>query len=221
MPLMPPVVRQKRQKKPHGNGCDGAKNHNIAVSSFLDKIASHFDRLAAAGAGQRSGAAAQMWVSAVDMHTGCPPGVEHIPKRVYRLIGAPRGSTLYWDQPLVVAAYGLTDLTGKPQYAQSADRYIEAFLARCVAGNGMFQWGNHRYYDVFDNRIVAFSGGDHELRPITPAWDLFWRHDPDRISAYIRTMARRHVYDPMSGGFNRHDDGKKGHAFLEAGGILA
>jgi hypothetical protein len=33
-------------------------------------------------------------------------------------------------------------------------------------------------------------------------------------------MAKRHIYDPTTGGFNRHDDGKKGHAFLEAGGIL-
>ena len=84
----------------------------------------------------------------------------------------------------------------------------------------MFQWGNHQYYDVFENRGVAFHGGHHELRPITPAWELFWRHDPDLTATYIRTMARRHVYDPASGGFNRHDDGKKGHAFLEAGGIL-
>jgi len=190
------------------------------MSSFLAGIESHFDRLAAVEGGQRTDDAARMWVSAVDTRTGRPPGGEHIPKRVYRLIGAPRGSTLYWDQPLVVAALGLTALTGQQRHAQAAHRYTEAFLARCVAENGMFQWGNHQYYDVFDNRIVTFSGGHHELRPITPAWDLFWQHDPDRTSAYIRSMARRHVYDPISGGFNRHDDGKRGHAFLEAGGIL-
>ena len=161
-----------------------------------------------------------MWPSAVDTRTGRRPDGNDAPKRVYRLIGAPRGSTLYWDVPMVVAAHALTDCTGSASYAHAADRYIETFLACCVAENGMFQWGNHQYYDVFEDAIVAFHGGPHEIRPITPAWDLFWRHDPDRTDAYIRTMTERHVYDPVSGGFNRHDDGKRGHAFLEAGGIL-
>ena len=31
---------------------------------------------------------------------------------------------------------------------------------------------------------------------------------------------QRHLFDPVTGGFNRHDDGKQGCAFLEAGGVL-
>ena len=186
------------------------------MSGFLQMIESHLRRVVSATAAPDD----FMWPSAVDTRTGRRPEANEAPRRVYRLIGAPRGSTLYWDTPMVVAACGLTDWTGSPSYAQATDRYVAAFLARCVAENGMFQWGNHQYYDVFDNKVVTFSGAHHELRPITPAWDLFWRHDRDRTSAYIRTMARRHVYDPTSGGFNRHDDGKRGHAFIEAGGIL-
>ncbi|MEI6423239.1 MAG: hypothetical protein WCP55_13535, partial [Lentisphaerota bacterium] len=144
-----------------------------------------------------------------------------MPRRVYRLIGAPRGSTLYWDQPMIVAAKRLSELTGRPQYAQAADRYVDAFLSRCVSENGMFRWGNHVYYDVFENNIVEFHGGHHELRPITPAWDVFWRHAPEQTATYIRTMSQRHIYNPVTGGFNRHDNGKKGHAFIEAGGILS
>lgn len=162
-----------------------------------------------------------MWPSVLDVRTGRYPEGEHVPRRVYRLIGAPRGSTLYWDQPTVVAACVLSELTGNAAYAQAADRYVDAFLSRCVSENAMFRWGNHAYYDVFSRQVVEFHGGPHELRPITPAWDIFWRRSPERTAAYVRAMAIRHVYDPVTGGFNRHDNGKKGHAFIEAGGILS
>ena len=191
------------------------------MPKYLPKLESHLRRLASALVDMDGVRGTSMWPSVLDVRTGRYPEGDHVPRRVYRLVGAPRGSTTYWDQPLLVAAYGLTDWTGSPWYAQAADRYIEEFLAHCVAEDGMFLWGNHRYYDVFDNRVVGFLGGHHELRPITPAWDVFWQHDPERTAKYIRAMGRRHVYDRHSGGFNRHDDGKKGHAFLEAGGILA
>jgi hypothetical protein len=162
-----------------------------------------------------------MWPSIVEVRTGrCPTDAEP-PGRVYRLIGAPRGSSLYWDQPLAVAACVLSERIDRPAHARSVADYIGAFLDRCVAPDGMFRWGNHVYYDVFRDEVVEFHGGPHELRPITPAWDAFWRHAPERTERYIRTMADRHIYDPATGGFNRHDDGKKGHAFIEAGGILA
>lgn len=162
-----------------------------------------------------------MWPSVLDVQTGRYPESDHVPQRVYRLIGAPRGSTLYWDQPMVVAAYRLSKTTGDTEYAEAADDYVEAFLSHCVAEDGMFRWGNHQYYDVFEQKVVEFSGGCHELRPITPAWDVFWRHAPQKTAEYIRVMSNRHLYDSAKGGFNRHDDGKKGHAFLETGGILS
>jgi hypothetical protein len=186
------------------------------MTDYLSHCESHLQNLISATS-QTGGA---MWPSMLDTRTRGFPEGDHVPKRVYRLIGAPRGSTLYWDQPMVVAANALSELTGDRQYRQAADRYVDAFLSRCVADDGMFLWGNHCYYDVFEGRIVSFSNGHHELRPISPAWDVFWRHAPERTESYIRAMAGRHVYDPATGAFNRHDNGKKGHAFLEAGGIL-
>jgi hypothetical protein len=187
------------------------------MTDYLSHCESHLQNLISATS--RTGGA--MWPSVLDTRTGIYPEGDHVPQRVYRLIGAPRGSTLYWDQPTVVAAETLSELTGDRLYSRAVDRYVDAFLSRCVAENGMFLWGNHCYYDVIEGRIVSFSNGHHELRPISPAWDVFWRHDPEVTEKYIRTMAQRHVYEPATGGFNRHDDGKKGHAFLEAGGILA
>jgi hypothetical protein len=160
------------------------------------------------------------WLANIDTRTGAPPAFEHIPKRVYRKIGAPRGSSLYWDLPSVKAALRLSRITGKPCYADAARDYVRAFLDRGVDENGLFLWGNHRYYDVFEDRTVHFSGGYHELRPHTPAWDLLWEAAPNTVERAIRVMAARHLHSPAIGGFNRHDNGKREHAFLEAGAVM-
>ena len=103
------------------------------MTDGLKMCGSHLRRLTAAAA-QTGGA---MWPSVVDVRTGRMPEGAPVPRRVYRLIGAPRGSTLYWDQPLLVAAFGLSRASGDPAYAQAADRYVAAFLEHCVAANGM------------------------------------------------------------------------------------
>ncbi len=190
------------------------------VGPYVQLIEGHFRELTATGTDIYGPDTTPMWMSVIDTRTRRPPKKSRAPKRVYRQIGAPQGTTLYWDQPLVVAACELSRLTGKPEYAESAERYINAFLDRCVDQRGMFEWGNHEYYDAFTDDTVRFHGGHHELRPITPAWELFWQQDRQKCTRYIRTMARRHVYDVTTGGFNRHDDGKRGHAFIESGGIL-
>jgi len=184
--------------------------------TFLSAIESHLDHLTSAIVDPD----VPMWPSVTDVRTHCCPRDDHVPGRVYRLIGAPRGSTLYWDQPLVVAAYAVAERRDSPRHVRSADAYVQCFLERCIDSTDMFQWGNHAYFDLFKQKVVLFHGGPHELRPITPAWEIFWRHAPEQTDAYIRAMADRHVYDPATGGFNRHDNGSKGHAFLEAGGIL-
>lgn len=188
--------------------------------NYLNLIENHLRRMAATGTDVYGPRSTPMWMSVLDTRNGQPPSQPHTPKRVYRLIGAPQGSTLYWDQPMVVAAHELSRMTGRPDYAQFAERYLSSFLENCVADNGIFRWGNHAYYDAVTDAVVEFHQGYHELRPITPAWELFWQHDRRLCERYVRTLLIRHVYDPKTGGFNRHDDGKKGDAFIEAGGIL-
>ncbi|MFW6171215.1 MAG: hypothetical protein ACODAD_12050 [Planctomycetota bacterium] len=190
------------------------------LQSYLPLLESHLGKLITDGLDVYGPKHTAMWMAVIDTRTGRHPDFEHTPKRVYRLIGAPRGSALYWDQPLTVAAIRLSEVTGKAEYARAVDRYVEDFLAACVASNGMFQWGNHCYYDAYTDKLVPFSGGYHELRPHAPDWDQFWRVAPERTERYLRTMAARHIHDPPTGGFNRHDDGKRGHAFLESGGVL-
>ncbi|MFS0727540.1 hypothetical protein [Paenibacillus sp. 1P07SE] len=208
-----------------------------SASHHTALLTSHFKKQLEFGLDRYGEKSTPMWMASLDVRTGAYPLNDTRPaeigQRVYRKIDAPRGSTLYWDQPLAVAAHALSARTGDPSYAQAADAYVDYFLANCVASNGLFLWGNHYYYDAYLDQTVRFGGeprpvdmaseqGElHETRPIPPAWELFWQRSPEAVERCIRQMAERHIYDQATGGFNRHADGEAGCAFLESGGILA
>ena len=206
--------------------------------NYIPLIRSHLDAIIATGTDVYGPEHTSMWMSCLDIHTGRYPLDDsrppHIGKRVYRSIDAPKGSSLYWDQPLVVAAHNLSQLTSDPRYQEAADAYVTAFLGRCVAANGMFLWGNHYYYDAYRDLVLWFKGEEeprpvdmvtengwlHEMRPFSPAWETFWRISPQATERAIRQLGQQHLFDTAVGGFNRHADGRRSHAFLEAGGVL-
>lgn len=180
-----------------------------------------------------------MWPAAVDARTGRPLDdpvhVGGVPKRCYRLIEAPGGSNLYWDMPLVSFAHRLSEATGRPAYSEAADRYVRAFLDRCVAANGLFLWGNHYFWHFDRGCVVEFGwknelrdvdparaqGEEHEMRPLSVDWDALFRVDAAAVERHLREVGSRHLFDASTGGFNRHADGRRDHAFIESGGIIA
>jgi hypothetical protein len=207
--------------QPTGAGNDAA---------FTPRITSHFRRVLASGVDGYGPRKTALWVSSVDVRQGgLPKHPDPKHRRWYRDIHSPRGSNLYWDQPLIVAAYALSEQTGDRRYAAAADRYVQDFLKLCVAKEtGLFLWGNHIYYDVVEDKVVGFSGGHHELRPHAPAWDVFWRIDPAATKRQIQAMFDQHVRNKSTGRFCRHASTSKpvrgssstGMPFLEAGAVL-
>lgn len=202
--------------------------------AYTAMVRSHLDQVIARSLDVYGLDQNQMWLATIDPATGGLP-VEPLPAelRWYRKITSPKGSNLYLDQPAIVSAYRLSELTGELRYAAAADAYIRDFFERCVAPeSGMFLWGNHIYYDVVADEICPFSGGYHECRPHTPAWETFWRHDPKRTESAIRAMGRGHIKELQSGRFCRHADPrampgefteaeiKGAKPFLEAGATL-
>jgi hypothetical protein len=175
-----------------------------------------------------------MWLATIDTSTGGLPA-EPLPAelRWYRRITSPAGSNLYWDQPTILAAYALSEHMDDDRYAASADAYIRDFLKRCVASqSGLFMWGNHIYYDAVRDQVVPFSGGYHECRPHTPAWECFWKHDAKATERAIRSLGLAHIKDRATGRFCRHANWQvapgefteaevnKAMPFLEAGATL-
>ena len=161
---------------------------------------------------------------------------DSLPCRVYldRSVDAPGGATLYWDLPDIAAAVALTEQTGDLSFAKAAKAYVESYLDRCTAGNGIILWGNHYYYDVFRDSVVRFqssetpqavvleteSGDLHEMRPVLPPWELLYNWFPGRIETHIRQAVKNHLVAGGNGEFNRHANQKSEYAFLEAGAVL-
>lgn len=190
---------------------------------YLAIVRAHLEAVIADGTDRYGTRVSPAWVASLDTNTRAyPTDAPHarVGQRVYRDIDTPFGSTIYWDQPALAAAHAMSRVTGDDRFARAADAYVRDFLETCIAENGLFEWGNHIYYDVFSDKVVRFHGGPHELRPIPPAWDLFWRISPQATEREIRVAGRLHVFNPETGGFNRHADGQPGCAFLETGGIL-
>jgi hypothetical protein len=176
----------------------------------------------------------RMWLATIDTSTGRLPK-QPLPARLrwYRKITSPNGSNLYWDQPTILVAYAMSKHTNDDRYAASADAYIRDFLNRCVAPqSGLFMWGNHIYYDVVRDQVAPFSGGHHECRPHTPAWECLWKHDAKATERAIRSLGLAHIKDQATGRFCRHANWrvvpgefteaevKKAMPFLEAGASL-
>lgn len=206
------------------------------IPDILACVQSHFDKLTTLGLDTYGRQSTAMWMASLDTRTGRYPDddtrPDHIPKRVYRSIDAPRGCSLYWDQPSIVAAHALSLVSDNQTYSLAADAYVKDFLSRCVAHNGIFLWGNHYYYHAFNDHTVKFPGaaqpfacdmasetGDyHEIRPLSPAWQGFWRVNPLMTRRAIEVAAKGHLVDSDTGLFNRHADNRVGCAFIEHAG---
>lgn len=210
----------------------------LTPPNFTDLVISHYNHRLRTGLDQYGPDTTAFWMASLDTRTGVYPEddsrPDHLPQRAYlnRHVDAPKGATLYWDMPAIVTAFELSKRTGDAWYQQKAVAYMQDFLERSVANNGIFLWGNHYYYDAFRDSTVWFGGDPqavdlatetghlHEARPIIPAWEALWKVDAEATEKEIRVSTAAHLVDSITGDFNRHADGKKQHAFLEAGGTL-
>ena len=197
----------------------------------LSRIESHYQNLMQHGLDVYGPRKTPLWLASIDIRKGgqFEPAPEKS-RRTYRTIHAPRGSTLYWDQPLVAFAVWLSGRTGEPSYGEAARAYARQMFDCCMDEHtGMLEWGNHLYYDVFEDRAANIFEPYHEIRPLTPAWRLLWSADPQATERALRAAAEGHVRDWDTGLFNRHaltgEDQTKAEAgdpmpFLAAGASL-
>jgi len=131
-----------------------------------------------------------------------------------------RPSCAEWseEQETLLAMLKLGDMVGEQRYEEFVEQSVD-HATKEVCKKGLFWWGSHRYFDVFADKRVS-NGQYHELLSKRPNWDLIWNINPEATRKHIEAMWEWHVYDKQTGGFNRHSDKKKGHAFSSAGGLL-
>lgn len=131
-----------------------------------------------------------------------------------------RPSCAEWseDQGTLHAILTLGEMTGERTYEDFV-RKLVSHATQQVCKKGLFWWGSHRYVDVFADKNVS-NGGYHELQCKRPSWELIWNINPEATRKHIEAMWEWHVYDKKTGGFNRHSDRRRGHAFTSAGALL-
>ncbi len=126
------------------------------------------------------------------------------------------GSGLIYDQGTIRALYALSEATGQPKYARSADAYLNFFLENMVSQQtGMFGWGEHIFYNVFLDYLIG--GGftvrgsrnflfAHELERWTTIYDLTWQKSPEKTQAEIEAIYEYKIIDYETFTNNRHSD---------------
>ena len=169
-------------------------------------IESHYRNILERGLDSYGPRKTPLWLASIDIHKGgqFEPAPENS-RRTYRTIHAPRGSTLYWDQPLAAFAVWLSGHTGETGPGEAAKAYVREMFSCCIDEHtGMLEWGNHLYYDVFEDRAANIYEPYHEIRPMTPAWGLLWQVDARAAERALRAAVEGHVRDWETGLFNRH-----------------
>jgi|GEM_PF-992306 len=112
------------------------------------------------------------------------------------------GSNLYRDIHNIEALYELTEVTGEQKYRDAADAYMGSFLTHNVSPyTGLFAWGEHMYWDVFLDTVVAQR---EEFEIPLPPWELLWRIDSIKVKSDIDGIYKYHVYDKKTFWYDRH-----------------
>ncbi len=228
----------------------GISPEDVEKRRYRDYVAECIDALMKDGTDRYGSVHSPMLVTIIDVRTrDCPPPDKlprtrgmNTPYRNWHYGEAkPKGppyptATLPWrgenretfwrpscsewseDQQTLRAILTLGRLTGEQRYRQFVEQLV-GHATKEVCCKGLFWWGSHRYFDIFADRRIT-NGGHHELLVKRPQWDLIWNINPEATRKHIEAMWEWHVYDKKSGGFDRHSDRKKGHAFSSAGGQI-
>lgn len=127
-------------------------------------------------------------------------------------------SNLFVDQPMVRAAQ-LQDLLAQEQrFTPAVKAYVRWYFANLMdEDTGLMQWGVHKSYDVFKERVKYSDGDQHEVQCLLPLWPLFHQVDPEATTEYLERFWYWHT-DPDTGIVDRHPTRGRGLDFAMASG---
>ena len=194
-------------------------------ASYSRHIRTCLDTLIKHGTDRYGDLPTPMLVSILDTETlDCPrePAVLDEPYRAIRRDRRnPASSDLETDQALLKTMVLYSDIHSEPKYADFANRYAAYVMENLVDDRGLFWWGWHRRYDVFEDARKGHSGDFHEIHAIHEIqWNLLWKVNPQAVSRAIEAIWQWHVIDKQTGEINRHADGHAGCDFSMSAGAF-
>jgi hypothetical protein len=181
-----------------GTTFDPARGYLYYVREFIDTMIRD-------GTDRYGKVTSPMFASILDMQSHSLP--EDIPANIEgQRYGdrSLRGGNLFHDVMLLQACDQLTALTKDEKYSRARRSYLEFFIKSCPQPTGLFPWGEHAYWDFFEEKpgaeIHEFLGGiPREF------WESLWELSPESVQREASGLIN-HVTDLESFHFDRHAD---------------
>ena len=100
----------------------------------------------------------------------------------------------------------LSEVTGDPQYKQTATDMTKYFLENFTDKNGLYYWGGHRFVNL---DTLALEGPQdknqvHELKNHFPYYEFLYEVNPKNTKEYIFAFWNAHVEDWKTLDMGRH-----------------
>lgn len=190
---------------------DGTQDVLPKISRFADNLIQH----ARDKYGPKK---TPLFVSQLDITTKTqPPAGTKLYASEGRGGAGPTMNNLQFDGSRLRLLYALTNVTGKPKYAEAADEYLTYYLANLPdPRTGFFPWGDHLGYDVVSDETIQAV---HEFKCTWPAWEEMYRINPRAVTRQIDALKGHIIDESKSYGFNRHcPPGKEPHSMNSSGG---
>jgi len=113
-------------------------------------------------------------------------------------------SNLACQQNFLRALVGLTQLTGKAEWAQKAARWIRHALRELPdPPSGLLYWGGHSTWNLEADEPLA---GNHELKSVYPHYSFLYEVAPETTARFVDAFWHKHVLDWETLLFNRHGE---------------
>jgi len=175
------------------------------AKGYLHYVRAFLDTMIAEGTDRYGKFHSPMFASLLDMETHRIP--DDIPANIEGQRYSDRslrGGNLMHDIMLLRACEWASELCGDSKYRNAATDYLKFFLSNCPQPTGLFPWGEHAYWDFFQEKP---GHPTHEFLGGIPAafWDSVWSLGPEAIRREADGLLN-HVGDLESFHFDRHAD---------------
>lgn len=182
-----------------------ASQHPQADGRYLGYVTAFANTLLSAGLDTVGVQRTDMWAGVIHAPTLTIPasGVPALAgvREEDRAVG---GANLYHDATTLRAFRALSAVTGDLRFAAAASDYVRAFFQSAQSPvTGFLAWGEHLYYNFYEDRVVH-ERNYHELLEWTPPWAVLWEVDAAATTRAISALRYHFAADDPTVSYNRH-----------------